>query len=786
MQLWLFSACLRTRPVMATAIVLAPFFAGTPAWAAEPPAAETAQVRFFRDHIEPVLKSKCYACHSAEADEIAGGLRLDSRPGWLRGGDSGPAVVPGKPGESLLVQAIRHENGYQMPPEQDALPAAAITHFVQWVEQGAEDPRAIEPAIVDRIAQGRDHWAFQPIVKPAPPAIDLSGNHRLPVLSPIDAFIQEKLRQQGWHAAEPASRGQWLRRVTFDLTGLPPTPESMAQFEEDTSVDAFEKVVDRLLCSQHYGERFAQHWLDVVRFAETEGYEYDAHLPGAWRYRDYVIDSLNADKPFDRFLREQIAGDELDPGNLELQTAAVFHRLGPVRRNAGNPDIALSRNEVLTERTDIIGAAFLGLTVGCARCHNHKLEPITQRDYYCLQSYLAATDEHNLILAPEHERLAWEQQTAAMKAQMVALRRKAALGTPEEKIRFEAEIDALEDQLPPHLPTIPTTRNNDSTRTPIHVLLRGDWEKKGEAVGPRPLSVLVSADLPELAPDTANPRTRLATWLASPRNPLPARVIVNRIWQQHFGRGLVATANDFGTRGDPPSHLELLNWLAADLQEHGWRLKPIHRQIVLSQTYRQSNQSNCAEAAIRDPDNRLLWHVPQRRLSAEELRDTMLAVSGRLNTQSGGPSIMPPVDPQLVKLLYKPSQWQVPRDPRDNDRRSIYLIAKRNLRLPFLEVFDGPALLTSCARRETSTHAPQALELLNGELSNSLASSFAARLQQEHGDNHAALIERAFRLALGRAPTAREAQLSQAFLAEQPVDEFALAIFNLSEFLYAP
>ncbi len=749
-------------------------------------ASDSAEHRFFRERIEPVLKSRCYGCHSAAADEIQGSLRLDSQPGLLRGGDSGPAVIAGKPAESLLIQALRHDNGYAMPPEQDRLAAATIADFVRWVEMGAPDPRNTEPALVDRLAQGREHWAFQPVERPAVPAPSASHDARWPAFSPIDAFIHAPLRERNWHPAPPASRSEWIRRVTFDLTGLPPTPEEIAAFERDTSGTAYEGVVDRLLASHRYGERAAQHWLDVVRFAETEGYEYDAHLPDAWRYRDYVINAFNADKPFDRFVMEQIAGDELAPGNLEYQTAAIFHRLGPVRRNAGNPDIALSRNEVLTERTDIIGAAFLGLTLGCARCHNHKLEPITQRDYYCLQAYLAATDEHNLILAPDEERQAWEQTTAQLKSQMTALREKAALGTPAEKIRLEREIAAIEDRMPAPLPTIPTTRNHESARTEIHVLQRGIWENKGEAVGPRPPSVLVPEDFAELPADTASPRTSLAQWLASPQNPLTARVIVNRVWQQHFGRGLVATANDFGTHGSRPSLPALLDWLAAELIANGWRLKPLHREIVLSAAYRQASRSACREAAANDPDNRLLWHVPRRRLSAEEIRDSLLVVSGRLNAKALGPSVMVPVDAELVGLLYKPSQWKVASDPSEHDRRSIYLLAKRNLRLPFLEVFDGPALLTSCARRESSTHAPQALELLNGTLSNELALAFAQRLREECGDDPAEQIERGFVLALGRSPRRAERTLSEEFLASQPLEEFALALFNLNEFLYVP
>jgi hypothetical protein len=573
------------------------------------------------------------------------------------------------------------------------------------------------------------------------------------------------------------------------VTGLPPSPEEIAAFDGDRSPLAEERVVDRLLDSPRYGERWAQHWLDVVRYAESEGFEYDRQIPDAWRFRDYVIGSFNRDKPFDRFVIEQVAGDELAPDDRECQVASIFHRLGPVRRNAGNPEIALSRNEVLTERTDIIGTAFLGLTVGCARCHNHKLEPISQKDYYRLQAYFAATEEHDVNLAPEADRRSWEQARKQVEAAVKKLRAKSRTASGAEKARLATEIEALEDSIPPPPATIPATWDDLPHRTPIHVLKRGVWENKGEDVGPRPPSVLVPDDLAELPPDALEPRLGLARWLASPRHPLTARVIVNRLWQHHFGAGLVKTVNDFGTRGDSASHPDLLDWLAASLVENGWRLKPIHRLILLSGTYRQSSPPPRAAVegpARQDPENRLLWRFNRRRLEAEEIRDAMLAASGRLNPRAGGPSVMVPVDRAIVQTLYKPSQWQVARDSAEHDRRSIYLTAKRNLRLPMLEVFDAPALSTSCPRREASTHVPQALELLNGRLANDLASVFADRLRREAGGVPSQTIHRAYLLAIGRPPTPREEALAHEFLRDGPLEEFTLALFNLNGFLYVP
>ena len=742
-------------------------------------------LRFFREKIEPVLSRECYECHSAEAKKIKAGLRVDSRAGLLQGGESGAALIPGDR-QSLLLKAIRHESDLEMPSDRPKLAPEIVADFEHWVNIGAPDPRtggepARNPATDPQL--GRSFWAFQPVqAGPAPAVKDKHWSN-----GPIDHFILARLESQQLPPAPAASPAELIRRVTFDLTGLPPTPEEVQAFVADRATDAYERVVDRLLASPHYGEQAARLWLDVVRYAESEGFEYDRHLPDAWRFRDYVIDSFNRDKPFDRFLTEQLAGDELEPGNRELETAAIFHRLGTVRRNAGNPEIALSRNEVLTERTDIIGAAMLGLTVGCARCHDHKIDPILQKDYYRLQAYLAGTQENDILLVPAAEKKAWEEATKAINDRLKVLHKKAASAIGADKTKLDVEIEQLEDTLPPNPATIPSIRNDAAQRTAIHVLKRGDWERKGEPVAPRPPTVLVSDDLPELPADTPNLRTALARWITDPRHPLTARVAVNRIWMQHFGTGLVKTPNDFGHNGDRPSHPELLDWLAAQFVAGGWKTKALHRAILLSNTYRQSERSAFAANAHQvDPENRLLWHFARRRLAAEEIRDAMLVASGRLNAKLGGPSVMVPVDPDLVKFLYKPSQWAVTKDPAEHFRRSVYLIAKRNLRLPFMEIFDQPDLLSSCGRRESSTHAPQALEMMNGKLANDLAAEFAARLTSEAGDDAGKIADRAYWLALGRAPTPAERRLSVSFLATQPVREFALATFNLNAFFYVP
>lgn len=747
-------------------------------------AVQAARATFFREHIEPVLRSKCYECHSALSSELGGSLRLDAREPLRRGGDSGAAVAPGKPAESLLLDALRHEQGRAMPPDQPRLPDAVLADFEHWIADGAVDPRQVDPA-EERADESRRHWSFQPVVKPMPPDVEDASW----ASTEIDRFVLAALESRGWRPAPEASRRDWLRRVTFDLTGLPPTPEEVLDFESDTSPLAAERVVDRLLTSPRYGERWAQHWLDVVRYAETEGYEYDRHLPDAWRFRDYVVESLNADKPFDRFVLEQLAGDEIGPADPVCQTAAIFHRLGPVRRNAGNPEIALSRNEVLTERTDIVGAAFLALTVGCARCHDHKLEPLTQQDYYRLEAYFAATAEHDIVLASAEERRAWEQGKQELEQQIQRVKERARAAEGIEKERLELEVDALEDRLPQPLPTIPSTRNDFAARTPIHVLRRGEWERKAELVGPSPPQILRGGERDVLDAEVSDPRTRLAQWLIGPTQPLTARVLVNRVWQHHFGAGLVRTPNDFGLHGERPTHPELLDWLAATLVEEGWRLKPLHRRLVLSAAYRQGTRPAEPRRLAEDPDNRWLSRFSRRRLSAEELRDAMLAVAGRLNDRIAGPSVMPPVDPDLVALLYKPSQWRVHPDACEHDRRTLYLIAKRNLRLPFLETFDAPALLGSCPRRETSTHAPQSLEMLNGDFANSMAESLVERLGRETATPEE-WLDRALSLTVSRPATASERSLVFEYLRERPgaaaLHELALVVLNLNEFQYVP
>lgn len=620
------------------------------------------------------------------------------------------------------------------------------------------------------------HWSFRPRSRPPVPALTDAEWVR----NDLDAFILQRLRKQKLPPAAEADRVTLIRRLTFDLIGLPPTPEQIDAFVRDPADDAYEKLVERLLASPHHGERWAQHWLDVVRYAESDGFEYDRYRPGLWRYRDYVIQSFNEDKPFDRFVREQIAGDEIDAGDQTLQVAVGFHRLGPVRRNAGNQDVAFSRNEVLTEMTDAVGLVFLGLTVGCARCHDHKFDDFSQEDYYRLQAFFAAVQEHSIVLADEKTEADWKARYERTQEEIKQLKLELGRADDEKREQVRARLRKVERELPSPLPAVCTVHNVEAERTPIHVLKRGLPEKPGTRV----TAAFPTALAAGATPDEKKPRTALARWLTDPAHPLTARVIVNRVWQYHFGRGLVETPNDFGLNGAVPSHPELLDWLADEFVRGGWRLRSLHRLIVLSSTYRQASKPSL-DGRTKDPDNRLLSWFPRRRLSAEEVRDAMLSIAGRLNLKAGGESVVVPVEKDLVDLLYDPAQWTVTADEKEHDRRSIYLLAKRNLRHPFGQVFDQPDLQTSCPRREVSTHALQALELLNGRTANRLAEAFATRLEREAERDSGRQVELAYRLATGRLPTPHEKELAQQFLQKQPLREFALAVFNLNAFLYA-
>lgn len=635
-------------------------------------------------------------------------------------------------------------------------------------------------------AAERRHWAFQPRREVTPPTFADKVDQAW-VKTPIDSFILVGLKKAGLSPAPEADRATLIRRVTFDLHGLPPTDEEVRAFVADRSPQAYENLIDRLMESPRYGEQWARHWLDVVRFAESDGYEYDTHRPDAYRYRDYVIESMQNDKPYNEFVKEQLAGDEMEPASPQQLVASGFNRLGPLRKNIGNQEVASSRTEVLTEMSNIVGAAFLGVTVGCARCHDHKFDPFRQSDYYRLQGYFAQTHSRDVMVATPEEQAAYKATMEPMEAEIRKLRSAMRKATEEEKGKIQIRLEELDEKMPPPLKAYYAVANNTKELTPIHLLGRGDYRNKGAKVGMRPLGILLPEGTAELPLDTAKPRTQLAEWIVDPANPLTARVMVNRVWGFHFGAGLISTPNDFGRMGTRPTHPELLDWVANQYVASGWKLKPLHRLMMLSSTYRQASQTPLeAIAAGKDPANKLLWKWNRRRLDAEELRDSMLAVSQKLNLKAGGPSVMANIDPELIKDLKRPQYWVPTRDKSEHDRRTIYMIYKRNLILPFMQVFDSPDTLMSCARREQSTHAPQALELMNGELSNRLAKSLAERLRNERKTS-AERVEYGFRLIAGRAPNLKERSLAMTYLDDPDpaaLTEFALSLLNSNAFLY--
>ncbi|HEY1376963.1 MAG TPA: PSD1 and planctomycete cytochrome C domain-containing protein, partial [Gemmataceae bacterium] len=642
------------------------------------------QAAFFEQKVRPILRANCYTCHSHAAQKSKGGLVLDSRGSALKGGDTGPAIVPGKPDESLLVQAIGQTGDLKMPPK-GKLADEQIAVLKEWVRQGAPWPEtgikiAARPrgVITD---EDRRWWAFQPMKAVEPSAVaDPAWNE-----NPIDRFVRAKLDAAGLSLSPPADRRALIRRVTFDLTGLPPTPADVEAFVNNESPDAYERLVDRLLDSPRYGERAGRLWLDVVRYAESDGFRIDDYRAGAWRFRDYVIRSFNADKPYDRFLKEQLAGDEIAPDDPDALVAVGFLRNGIYEYN--NRDVRGQRENMLNELADCVGDAFLGLGMGCARCHDHKFDPILQKDYFRLRAVFAglsfrddwpvATERQ---IAEHRARLAaWEEATKEVRAKIEALEApmrakaereavakfaddlKAVLATPPEKrtpqdqqiaelayrqvlyefnrldrkfkdeqkqqlVALRKELAKFDSRKPPPLPEGLTARDVGPVAAPTVIPKKGGGEPVEPGVptifDPNPLTCTPGES-------TTGRRTALADWLTRPDHPLTARVAVNRAWQQHFGVGLVATASDFGRLGQPPSHPELLDWLARRFVADGWSFKKLHRLVVTSQTYRQSALHPAPAAAkVKDPENRLLWRATTRRLDAEEVRDALLAATG--------------------------------------------------------------------------------------------------------------------------------------------------------------
>lgn len=731
--------------------------AGSSAHAGDSPAVD---VDFFERKIRPVLVAECYGCHSAEAaraGKLKGELAVDARDALLRGGESGPAVVPGQIDKSLLIAALKHET-FSMPPSK-RLPATVVADFERWIAGGAPDPRESPtlprgdsprggPKPIDREKARREHWAFQPLAAPTPPLV----NNPTWARTPIDRFVLARLEQAGLRPSPPAEPAVLLRRVYLDLIGLPPSPQELDAFLAGDV--PYEEVIERLLASPHYGERWGRHWLDLARYADSSGFHNDLDRPNAWRYRDYVIRALNQDKTYTRFVAEQLAGDELADADDDCLIATGFNTHGPSNAdNVGKTDRDREQYR-LDQLDDVVSTSavvFLGLTLGCARCHDHKIDPLTSHDYY---RWLAVFNGGEVQGGP----------------------------------LIKAPKKGEENSLPKFQTFVETTAQVRAT----HVLRRGNVDLRGPEVSPGAPGVLSSTPLDFPTPDstarTSGRRKVLANWLASSSNPLAYRVLANRVWQHHFGRGLVATVNNFGLAGDRPSHPELLDFLAARLIAAEGRLKPLHRLIVTSAVYRQSgavrvafNQHETGEqrevaaaeppAAITsgrvDPENRLLSYMPARRLDAETLRDSMLAVSGSLNRQFAGPGVKPRIRPELLDASQRNKWPTLERDGPAQWRRSIYIYVKRQLLMPMMELFDSPTTTTSVGERGQSVLPTQALLLMNDEFIEQQAELLAEQFASTAADDAAYQVTGMMTAVWSRPPSTSRVRDAQAFVRQQ-------------------
>lgn len=816
------------------------WIASPPAWAfgllvwqfarlslGETPAPTPEQLKFFEDQVRPVLVQNCQKCHAGNKPK--GDLSLDSLAGVRAGGESGEVIVPGKPEASLLIEAVNHQS-LKMPPDKK-LGEQEIAVLTEWVRSGApwpEEPGATGPTL--RKSRGtisdedRRYWAFQPVQRgPLPDALDDSWSR-----GTVDRWLLVGMQSQGLHPAPEADKTTLLRRLSFDLTGLPPSGEQTTQFLEDTSPDAYERLVDRLLASPQAGEHSSRHWLDLVRYAESDGYKQDGYRPSAWRYRDYVIASLNADKPYDRFVQEQIAGDEIAPHDPQALIATGYYRLGIYEYN--QRDVRTQWSVILNDITDVTADVFLGLGMSCARCHDHKFDPILQKDYFRLQAFFAPLIQRDDIpaAAPQacdeyRQKLqTWEEKTADLRRQIDEIERphidaatKAFIAkfpvdiepiftrpqqertpleqqlvrlaarqvieeggrvdfakklTGEEKEKWEklrkelAEFDTLK---PAPLPEAMMVSDVGSVPPPVTI----PGKRSAEEILPGVLSVLDPAPLPYLQPSTSQAttgrRTALAQWLTRPDNPLTTRVLVNRLWQNHFGKGLVESSSDFGRLGHPPSHPELLDYLASEFVSSGWSMKTIHRQMLLSAAYRQGSLGEAAsQSATTDPANRWLARMTVRRLGAEQIRDATLAATGELDETAGGPG-----------------------SEASSTRRSIYVKVLRNKRDSLLDAFDVPDGSASVPQRNVTTTSNQSLLMINGLWMLARAQALAARLQRENpGATQEQKIVTLYSWLLGRTPSPDESAAAAAFLGESSsqdqLTDLCHVLLNSNEFLY--
>ena len=715
--------------------------------------ADPAGARFFELHIRPLLADSCLKCHGADPSKIKGNLDLTTRSGMLRGGDDGPAIDLNHPADSLLLKMVNYVDAdHQMPPKKK-LPADKIALLTQWVAMGApwttdakDSPAAVQ-------VDPKNYWAYQTPKRPAIPTVAGNGWAR----NPIDAFLLAGLQANGLKPNGPADRVTLIRRATYDLIGLPPTQQEIAAFLNDQSPDAWEKVIDRLLASPHYGEKWGRHWLDLVGFAETNGYERDADKPNAWRYRDYVIRSFNQNKPYDRFIKEQLAGDEISPRTPDCIIATGYYRLGIWDDEPADNELA--RYDVLDGIVGTTSQVMLGMSMNCARCHNHKRDPIPQEDYYRL--------------------LAFFHHVTPMATNGSAV---------EMPVKYEPSVEpALQTALcvtesPEHIDT--------------YVLGRGNPQNKTNLVTPGFPKVLGFADpviTPDAAAGTSGRRTALANWIASADNPLTARVMANRIWQYHFGRGIVPTPNDFGRLGELPTNQPLLDWLACEFSARHWDIKSMHKLMMMSSSYQMSSADE-PTALAKDPTNNLFWRFNMRRLTAEEIRDSILFVDGTLNPQMGGPSVFPEMPPAVLATSSRPLEVWGLSSPLQAARRSIYVKVKRSLLYPLLFAYDAADTDASTAVRFSTTVPTQALTMLNSVFLNQQADIFATRLEKTDGLDVARQIQDALTAVTQHDPPAMDIARGEQFVHDMQQQEhmnqhdalkaFCLLSLNLNEFVY--
>ncbi|CAN5238626.1 PSD1 and planctomycete cytochrome C domain-containing protein [soil metagenome] len=730
----------------------------------------------FEKEIAPLLERRCLRCHLP--GNAKGKVSLATAADLL----TREHVVPGKPDDSTLLDLVTPDGDKkpQMPKEGKALTESEVKLLREWIKDGAKWPKTF--VIKEKSKADKSWWSLQPLTKVSPPAPP--GLPEAWAKNPIDRFVFAKLAGQGLTPSMPANPRHLIRRVTFDLTGLPPTAEAVEAFAADPSEDAYSKLIDKLLQSPAYGEQWGRHWLDVIRFGESNGFERNVIIPNAWPFRDYVINSFNDDKPFDRLVREHLAGDRLDPGNTAVEVGTGFLVAGPYD-NVVNQDAvqaAVIRANTLDDIVRATGEAFLGMTVGCARCHHHKFDPISQQDYHRFAATFAGVYHGERLIGAE--KLKKEQAALTARRKPLSDERKslkAATGA-KEKVRLEAinkevaEIDRRLEAISKEALWIGQFR---AAAGPFNVYAGGDPQKKGEAVAlasPAFLSdVFKGYELADSATE-AERRLAMAEWIVTPANPLTPRVLANRLWAWHFGTGIVETPSDFGSMGMPPSHPELLDWLAHRLHEEKWHLKPIHKQIVMSQTYRQASAYR-ADMAARDSGSRLLWRFPPRRLSGEEVRDSMLSVSGQLDPKRGGPGF------RLFKYVQDNVATYIPLDTPGPEtyRRAVYHHNARAARVDILTDFDCPDPAFAAPRRASTTTPLQALTLFNHQFTLDMALALAERSK---ADTLPGAIDRVYSLAYGRSPTASERSDAVTFVTSHGLRAYCRAILNSNEFLF--